>query len=54
MGDLADRRELVLGDHDPVPIAVERERGDEPADSRQHGRRHGDVVGLGMQQPRNR
>ena len=33
MGDLADRRELVLGDHDPVPIAVERERGDEPADS---------------------
>ena len=45
VGDLADRRELVLGDDDAVPAAVEAERADEPAHGRGHRGLDGDVVG---------
>ena len=48
VGDLPDRGELVLADHDPVPLAVESERGDQPADSLRDRRRNGHVVGLGV------
>ena len=52
--DLADRRELVLADHDPVPLAVEVERGHESADALRDGRGHRHVVGLRPEQPRDR
>ena len=46
--DLTDRRELVLADDDPVPLAREIERRDEPAHPLRDGGRDRDVVGLGM------
>ena len=49
MRDLADGGELVLADHDAIPLAREVERGDERADTLRDRRRDGDVVGLGVQ-----
>ena len=49
VGDLADRRELVLADHDPVSLAVERQRRDERADALRDRRRDRDVVRLGVE-----
>ena len=47
VGDLADRRKLVVADHDPVPpAALERERRDDPADALRDRRRDRDLVGL--------
>ena len=46
MRDLADGRELVLGDDDPVPLAAEVERGDERADGGGDGGLDRDLVGL--------
>ena len=54
VGDLADRRELVLADHDPVALAVERQRRDKRADALRDRRRDRDVVCLGVEQPRDR
>ena len=48
--DLADRRELVLRDHDPVPRSREVERGDEGADCGGDRRLDRDVVRLGAEQ----
>ena len=51
VGDLADGRELVLADHDPgAAAALERQRRDDPADALRDGRRHGDLVGLAVEQ----
>ena len=45
VGDLADRRELELGDDDASPLAaLERERADDRVDRLRHGGRDGDVV----------
>ncbi len=54
MRDLADGRELVLADHDPVPLAVERQCRDERAHSLRDRGRDGDVIGLGVEQARDR
>ena len=48
--DLPDRGELVLADHDPVPLAGEIERRDEGAHALRDRGRDGDVVGLGVQE----
>ena len=50
MRDLADGGELVLADHDAVPLAREIERRDERADALRDRRRDGDVVRLGVEQ----
>ena len=51
VGDLADGRELVLADHDPVAAAaLERQRRDDPADALRDGRRHRDLVGVAVEQ----
>ena len=49
MGDLADRRELVLGDHDPVPLTAQVERGHQPADALRDRGRDRDVVRVGVE-----
>ena len=54
VGDLPDRRELVLGDDDPVPLAPELQRADEAAHRSGDGRLDRDVVGRGAEQPRER
>ena len=51
--DLADGRELVLGDDDPVALAVEVEAADERADRRRDGRLDRHLVGRGVEQPAN-
>ena len=48
--DLPDRGELVLADHDPVPLAGEVERRDEGAHALRDRGRDGDVVGRGVQE----
>ena len=52
--DLPNRRKLVLADHDPVPLPVERQRGDKRAHTLRDRRRHRDVVGPGVEEPRDR
>ena len=47
--DLPDGRELVLADHDAVPVAVEWQRGDERAHALRDGGRDRDVVGRRVQ-----
>ena len=54
VGDLADRRELVRRDHDPVPLAPELERADEPADRSRDGGLDRDVVRSGAEELRER
>ena len=49
--DLADRRELVLADHDAVAAAaLERERRDDAVDALRDGGRHRDLVGVAVEQ----
>ena len=51
VGDLADRRELVLADHDAVAAAaLEGERRDDAVDALRDGRRHRHLVGLAVDQ----
>ncbi len=45
--DLTDRGELELGDDDPVPPRLERERADETAHSLRDGGDHRNLLGLG-------
>jgi hypothetical protein len=52
--DLADRRELVRRDDDPVPLAAELERADEPAHGSRDGRLNRHVVGRRAEQARER
>ena len=51
VGDLADRRELVVADHDPRPAAaLERHRRDDRVHPLRDRRRHSDLVGLTVEQ----
>ena len=53
VGDLADRRELVLADHDAVAAAaLERERRDDAVDALRDGGRHRHLVGIAVEQAR--
>src|SRR5262249_48180669 len=55
VGDLADRGELVLRDHDAgAAAALERQRADDPADALRDGRRYRHLVGVRAKQSRER
>jgi hypothetical protein len=52
--NLADRRELELRDHDPVPAALERQRAHEPADTLRDRGRHRHLGRVGLHELRER